>query len=51
MPPHDGKPFQRKRKKIEDMSKAYKFPDVAEFSQEEKKKLIDRHRRQLLAEV
>ena len=42
---------KEEKKKFEDISKAYKFPDVAEFSQEEKKKLIDRHRRQLLAEV
>ena len=42
---------KEEKKKFEDISKAYKFPDVAKFSQEEKKKLIDRHRRQLLAEV
>lgn len=42
---------KEEKKKFEDISKAYKFPDVAEFSQEDKKKLIDRHRRQLLAEV
>lgn len=28
---------KEEKKKFEDISKAYKFPDVAEFSQEEKK--------------
>lgn len=37
-----GSPFRGREKKFEDISKAYKFPDVAEFSQEERKNsLID----------
>ena len=37
--------------KFEDVAKRYKHPDVSELSQDERERLIARHRRQLLAEV
>lgn len=39
------------KKKYEEVAKRYKHPDVSQLSQDEKRKLVDRHRTQLLAEV
>lgn len=39
------------KKKFDDVAKKYRKPDISELSQDERERLVTRHRRQLLAEV